>query len=206
MKNLLLVSCVLVCGACEHPDESGGLFVNSSGYQYHWRQEQFAIKVLVNSEIGEEIYAGSLTSAVNEWNEQMGGEPIFSLARFDKETHRYKCGEIYVEIKDVQTQKYIKENHTGFAIGNTLYDGTFCTSYIALDLGLNVDYYQQVFMHELGHALGLTHDENNKNSVMYPTSISQNVCMDDILKIDRMRSGTWEQYQEVGIDCDGQKL
>lgn len=158
---LALFLCLVGCAASTPPLYSG---------VYHhgdcvavWQANEFPLEVVVDRRFSPERQL-ALQEAVTEWNTAVG-TPVFTITR---------------EIDWYDTEIFARREHTIYVVLNDLpntwlgvcsLEWSDCRSHNAL-IGFDVaspDWGATlIFEHELGHALGLMHDDHWTPSIMYP--------------------------------------
>lgn len=111
-----------------------------------------------------------IESAVRDINSQYGFE-LFKMAYGSEgvyESGRIKATVIvHTEASYTLGERSISKDVPGWAIHSRRMDGSLqCDVY--LRGGLSERYMYRVVLHELGHAMGLAHDNDNPSSVMFP--------------------------------------
>ena len=166
------------CGL-SYPHDSGG-FRTNTGAQYHWSQSNFPIPVMINQDMDQVTREGVL-HAIALWNSEVGVDvfvaevdPPLTFPGFaDNGRFPYR-GYIIVEtgyagVTPDGVQRY------AFAAVSLLpsvpgFHGEIHSSYILIDLSLPdilaSHMITRVVFHELGHSLGLAHDEYDRSSIM----------------------------------------
>lgn len=101
-------------------------------------------------------------------------------------TYNSQISDLYQKLS-LQTQKYNKQFASDNQITVGEYDGTY---YINIYQYISLDQLRITLAHELGHALGMNHVEN-ENSIMYPLQGKQNgenltLTKEDLLELNRV--------------------
>ena len=185
--SLLLLTAISVPGCLKKKDAAlldGGHTVKHE-YESYWSPESFPIVVFISDTDPEEFVTGAV-SAAKIWNLTLG-LPVFEthIVSFDEAAPK-GCGWITMAAKE-------DLGPAGFWTGR-YYDGTSEICYGKIDIRSNVKEKNitKIYIHELGHALGLAHDKGDKRSIMYPTVFTdypQYIMPDDGHSIINMMTG-----------------
>lgn len=129
----------------------------------YWHPEHFPLKVYVDSRDPIEFQEG-IEEAAAIWNLSLGLQ-VFETERVDfgNVSPTNSCGWVSSRVEhDLPTAGYWRGKY---------YPSTSELCYGLLTISPNVKprNISKVFIHELGHSLGLAHDEVDKRSIMYPT-------------------------------------
>lgn len=155
-------------------------------YEAYWHSENFPIKVFIDSRDPVE-FQESMEIAARVWNMSLGLQ-VFDTERvdFSNATITNTCGWVASQVvHDLET--------SGLWHGE-YYPGTseICFGQVSIQPNIKKNNIIKIFMHELGHALGLAHDEGDKRSIMHPIVFSdypQYIMPDDGHSVISMVSG-----------------
>jgi hypothetical protein len=158
----------------------------------HWEPEYFPLTVFVDKNMPDHLIVG-MYDAINAWNVSTGVsvfEPV--LMDFDLDLPR-DCGWVAAVQKPLKTAgKWRGVEKPG--------TGKLCAGEVSLDVGTIHKFSAKLWIHELGHSLGLAHDHGDNRSIMYPTVFSdspQYIMPDDAVSVRTMVLGTF-----VPMDAD----
>ena len=130
----------------------------------------------------------NFNEALYQWNSQinqtiMRRDPVVRHSRWD---YPHNDGESLIYRLNTGTSNYVAQTQR-YVIGNVTTSADInLNMYYAWTNGQDVGRYDvwTVFLHEAGHAAGLSHNENNSNAVMYPTvqtnTLKRYLSTDDI--------------------------
>lgn len=175
---------------CLPPTQFSNGVYHNEGNVVRWYPEDFPLEILVDQDIDPKRTA-PLQEAVLWWNEEVGAS-VFTITRevsfFSREVSNPSQATIFVADADIPdftpgrtTQGYARLFWNGHRMKNV---------YILIDYAVPNSQAKSVFAHELGHALGLAHDESNV-SLMYRSSVnSQERIQDDDIAFVR-----WEMQR-----------
>lgn len=196
MKKLVVGAMLLIgCGGATMKDGGHTIFY---GHETHWNKEDFPIKVLIDAKINEES-KNKFEEAITEWNDEVGGTPVFIHEYVDVDAIvKRSCKTITIQVQEIHEGENPKINSwDGYHSFTAFNDARFCSGKIIIDDDTPVNWYQPLTVHELGHGLGLAHDEDNRFSIMYPIIrgnwAPQSITKDDKEKIVAMKNGTWKE-------------
>ena len=183
---LLLLTAISIPGCLKRKAVllDGGHFVKH-GMESYWHPDSFPIKVYIHSKDRIEFVQG-METAVNVWNNAIGVQ-VFEAKRMDfTETLPKDCGWVAsIVVLDLENAGYWRGRYRPNS-------SEICHGQISIRPTVKDNNITKVFIHELGHSLGLAHDEGHKRSIMYPvvyTNYSQYIMPDDAHSVYNMVTG-----------------
>jgi hypothetical protein len=167
------------------PLDGGHLIANDQ--ETHWEPEYFPLPVLIDKNMPDHLMEGMYT-AINVWNISTG-VAVFEPVLVDPlQPLPSDCGWIAAVERPLEDKDGL---WTGLEKPGT---GQLCAGEVALSVGTLHAFSAKLWMHELGHGLGLAHDHGDRRSIMYPTVYSdspQYIMPDDAVSVRAMVLGTF---------------
>lgn len=190
MQYLLVLLAVFSVG-CLPPTQFNNGVYRDKGRVVRWYPEDFPLEILVDAEL-QPTRVEALQEAVMWWNDVVGAE-VFTITReisfYGREASHPPQGTLIVTEADLPeltpgliTQGYARLFWRGPKMRYV---------YVLIDWIVPTTQAKTVFAHELGHSLGLTHDESDR-SLMFHASVNSQECIleDDIAFVRwEMQSG-----------------
>lgn len=169
-RALLTLACSLfICCVPSHSRHTNGVrFVD--GNVVCWNPQDFPLTVSIEDSLSAEDRV-ALRSAMRTWNESVG-LPVFTETDLS-------WGAIHVRKRSIQSQ-HPNVVLQGLAWRNYS-NSRFTQCVITLAVGLEDSDVEIVFLHELGHALGLEHD-SWQQSIMFSSATDSGgrIMSDDV--------------------------
>jgi len=166
------------------PLDGGHLITNDQ--EVHWEPEYFPLPVLIDKNMPVHLIEGVYT-AINVWNISTG-VAVFEPVLVDPlQSLPADCGWIAAVERPLDNDGL----WTSLEKPGT---GQLCAGEVALSVGTLHKYSAKLWMHELGHGLGLAHDHGDRRSIMYPTVYSdspQYIMPDDAVSVRSMVLGSF---------------
>lgn len=166
MKGLLLVITTFIL-SCDHNENTCNFMVNSKGERVSWITEGYPINLYIH--ISFEKYASDLRKAANSWNNAIGKKIINISDNILVDNGPHSDGISVVYLMD--NWEWDKQREQG---KTRLYwiDYQIIEADILINNSFNFDKnnikfvdMESLLLHELGHLLGLAHNDN-ASSVM----------------------------------------
>lgn len=138
------------------------------GLPYHWAERDFPVIVRVEDDLPDSYYL-RVEEGVNLWNSFVGREfLVLASEEFSSGSPRHPR-EIRISQDELGLNPETGTRELGFARSTVdLNTGEIQSSVIKLDLNLEGNIILTVVIHELGHAIGLRHDDTDPGSTMFP--------------------------------------
>lgn len=143
-----------------------------------WNRDSFPLQVKIDMDISESRRQ-NIIFAMEEWNRVIGTD-VFAWEMVDLERYVF-----YGQICEPEENTiFVFETELGNDVEDRILLGLTTNFYFSnqqhriksslmqFDEDLELSDIQYVALHEFGHALGLSHDEGNISSVMYPHVLS----------------------------------
>lgn len=187
MSTLFLVA-VLVPGCMKNQKsalDGGRLTANS--YEAYWEAKYFPLPVFIDTNMPNHLIVG-IYDAINTWNSHVGVHVFTPVPANLQEELPKGCGWIAAVEKELPTSglwRAVEKPGTS----------SFCAGEVSLDVGIIHGNSSKLWIHELGHSLGLAHDHGDKRSIMHPTVFSdypQYLMPDDLASVRNMVNGYFQ--------------
>jgi predicted Zn-dependent protease len=173
---VLFISFFLFC--CTAPEIQSqrtildrGLYKTNQG-PLIWEAKSFPISVFAHGSVSKENRE-SIKVAINKWNSRVGRK-VFQLGNYEKPVDEEKdthCG--WVVITEGEIQPYAPESWYAFYVPH-YHQNKICSGFIMIDDDADSEYSDKIFIHELGHALGLVHDFQRTSIMLH--EIDLDIC------------------------------
>lgn len=196
-SSLLAVCFVLVT--------TSGALASGDGVRRHWQEQSVTLQVTPGGGLSPLALLGAVTDAAEAWNEVGAGPELLVDGAF---THvREPKADGVNAVFFVEGKWPWKENEIALTFSHVRSgDGRI----VEVDVAINAAHHrfggdptsfdlQNVLTHELGHALGLPHLEEDAEATMYPSINHGEVKKRDLEHIDE--SALLSLYE--GIDVSG---
>lgn len=174
--------------------DDGGSTRSRNGTEMYWAPEDFPLRVIVDEDVDPITYLSVLVATI-EWNNAVGHELFEVFTAPTEDINPRECRTIIVRRYDIQEVLNTPEVWDAFHRGRT-HPGSsqFCLGYIAMDDEPSDEWLIPIFVHELGHSLGLAHD-GIESSIMYPTirgsRVTKSIQEEDIRRVRAMAEGNF---------------
>lgn len=169
-----------------HPPLDGGHLIKND-QETHWESEYFPIMILVDQDMPLNLVEGIFIAA-ESWNISTGSS-VFEPVLVDlRQPLPAQCGWVAAVQRPLENKDGL---WTGLEKPGT---GKLCAGEVALDVDDLHEFSAKLWIHELGHSLGLAHDHGDRRSIMYPIVYSdapQYIMPDDAVSVRTMVLGTF---------------
>ena len=166
-----------------------GSFINSrQGKAKRWKFS--TVKVYIDPNITQDLQEGYL-NAIDNWNKNLKNVQ-FKMVEKEKNSNVFLSATTYKGYKTGKEYRKKDSNWIGITDFNTDLGNFFTKTYVYYNLDLyksnlinHQDLIIQIAEHELGHVLGLEHDNNFEHrSVMATGGVSNRLSESDFEKVD----------------------
>jgi hypothetical protein len=181
---LLLAAIVPGCLKTKTLLLDGGHLIKND-HESYWEARYFPLAVYIDASAPEYVIQG-VKDAVTMWNFRVGTNVLSSIEMNFLEDLPKGCGWI-------AAVQVTEQGSAGLWRG-VYKDGTskMCNGQVSVRNGVNDHNITKLFMHEIGHAFGLAHDQGDRRSIMYPTvytDFPQYIMPDDARAVLGMSAG-----------------
>jgi hypothetical protein len=154
----------------------------------YWESKYFPLPVYVDKNMPNHIIVG-IYEATDVWNTRTGVNVFTPILVDFMEELPSGCGWL------AAVQQTYDNDKDGYWRGiEKPGSSSICLGEVSIRHGTVHAYAAKLWIHELGHALGLAHDHGDRRSIMYPTVYSdfpQYVMPDDASSVRTMVLGTF---------------
>ena len=189
--SALLLIAVIVPGCLKRHNVAldGGNTIKHD-YESYWEPRYFPLLVHVDNTMPIETIS-SVNRAIDAWNYRAGATILVPISVDFDESLPSGCGWIAAVQKELDTS----------GLWRGIYKpGTskMCHGEVSVRPEIRKSNMTKLWMHELGHALGLAHDHGDRRSIMYPvvyTDFPQYIMPDDAISVLQMSLGVFSPME-----------
>lgn len=183
VSMLFLATSVPGCIKKHNPPLDGGHLITNN-QEVHWEPQYFPLPVLIDSSMPGNRIDG-MYAAIKVWNTSTGVTVFAPVLVDPSQSLPSGCGWISAVQRPLNTSGlWTSVEKPGTS--------KLCAGEVALDVDALHKSSQKLWIHELGHGLGLAHDHGDRRSIMYPTVYSdapQYIMPDDAVSVRSMVLG-----------------
>lgn len=194
MRTLLAMLFLCLVGCMGMPPTAGGV-LHSHGCPAYWQPSDFPLSLVVDRQLSPERQ-NALQQAVLEWNRAVGAQ-VFTIDReidwYDNELLHPIDSTVYAMQSDLPDSSLPEQT-----LGLCILQSPYCHiehARIFIDVATNDDDARLVWKHELGHALGLSHDPWQPSIMWRYATTSGDRIMENDLNYIR-----WEMTRDYQTD------
>lgn len=180
---------LLLISGCATAPRVPGVTLYEAEYGYrHWPLASFPLEVRVDSSMDPRYIQGT-QAAVDHWNSLVGRRFLYVTLHEGDVWERANS----IDVRERNLGRSTRDRRVwGLNSPTVGGDGRIIRSLVEFDEGLPDDAIFEIALHEFGHALGLQHDEEDRDSIMFPyvsRAGNQSVRPEDIEAIQQMLPG-----------------
>lgn len=147
------------------PETTGETLQTNCGVPQHW--SRFPVAVRAYPDLPEK-YTQQAELAVRIWNSLVGYDFLTWNEELYIPIEERQLGEIRIVQRDLGLNTLTQTRKLGEAHTRTGNSGEIQSSVIRLDEDISPELLLATLIHEIGHALGLSHDISDPRSLMFP--------------------------------------
>lgn len=133
-----------------------------------WYAEEYPLRLIIHAEVPEDL-RDAIIIAASKWNTHLGFEAFeaYLITEEESQNLRHVKGNILINFSEVPLEiHHIAETVHVWRMMD--YIGVLRVDISILHYVMGHNYWYETMLHELGHVLGLGHDNEDKGSIMFP--------------------------------------
>lgn len=148
-----------------------GVYMPAAGLPASWYEVEFPLALLIHEELPEDVKDAIIIAAA-KWNRHLGFEAFtaYTISEAEYQMLPYVKGQIRINFSEVPMAiEHLAETVHAWTLFE--YRGVLRIDLSLLHYVMEHSNWYETMLHELGHALGLGHDNEDKESIMFPRNV-----------------------------------